>query len=194
MSAPAAVLRGVDLDRIGLDPERCQRHADLLAARMGELRTKVMDVFTPLHGDPGSDPDTMIYSGGFFSDRDRANMNRIRVSKPDQLGEQDWQFEDARLTVMLFRYRARNFPETLEAQDWAAWEADRAKRLAEPADDRALGFDSFERELAAARAACHEEGAKLTLLDTLEDWVKSLHIEPTAESSDEVASETGSLF
>ena len=38
-------------------------------------------------------------------------------------------FDDARLEELLFRYRARNFPESLAAHERERWEAHRAARL-----------------------------------------------------------------
>ncbi len=72
MLAPAATLRGVDQDRIGLDEDRCRANAAVLMKYRDELRVKVMELFLPIPREPGPDPDDTLYSGGFFTDRDRS--------------------------------------------------------------------------------------------------------------------------
>jgi exodeoxyribonuclease-1 len=80
MVAPSAVLRGVDTKRIGLDTDRCQRHADRILASLDSIRPKVMQVFTREFDNAPRDPDLAIYSGGFFGAADRRLMTEIRVS------------------------------------------------------------------------------------------------------------------
>jgi exodeoxyribonuclease-1 len=48
---------------------------------------------------------------------------------PADLAGQRVQFDDARLEELLFRYRARNFADTLNADEAARWEAHRAAQL-----------------------------------------------------------------
>ena len=48
---------------------------------------------------------------------------------PQQLGSAHPAFDDGRLPELLFRYRARNFPEQLTDEEAARWEAHRAERL-----------------------------------------------------------------
>jgi exodeoxyribonuclease-1 len=40
---------------------------------------------------------------------------------PEQLAKADFSYTDPRLPEMLFRYRARNYPDTLSAQDRLRW-------------------------------------------------------------------------
>ena len=48
------------------------------------------------------------------------------------LGEQEMQFEDGRLQEMLFRYRARNYPDSLIGEEMERWEEFRSQRLMHP--------------------------------------------------------------
>ena len=68
MIAPAATLKDVDCQRIGLDPQRCFENAEKLIRVLPQIRNKVMDVFKPYPPGADTDPDQMIYSGGFFSE------------------------------------------------------------------------------------------------------------------------------
>ena len=144
MVAPAAVLRGVDTDRIGLDPERCRRHAEMLGPHGAALRSRIAEVFAS-RGDGAAsaeDPDGMLY-GGFFSTSDRHQMNKILGIDPRELGGYQWSFQDQRLPEMLFRYRARNYPDSLSTSEHDAWEKDRIARLLNPTLDGALSFAEF---------------------------------------------------
>jgi len=174
MVAPDAVLQGVDLDRIGLDPERCGRHARALADALPAVRMKVMDVYAPTPFETSPDVDAALYSGGFFSRRDRAAMDRVLATPPERLGETAWSFEDSRLPKLLFRYRARNWPDTLNVTEAERWEAQRRRRLLEPGMPGQLGVAGFRQELAEARQASLADGPANAILDQLEAWLLEL--------------------
>ncbi len=61
----------------------------------------------------------MLYAGGFFSDSDRRVMDRLRKCSAEDLGAATFPFEDPRLAQMLFRNRARNYPEMLIEEESA---------------------------------------------------------------------------
>ena len=170
MVAPAATLKDVDCRRIGLDPGRCFDNAAKLAEVLPQVRNKVMDVFRPYPPVAGSDPDLMIYTGDFFSAHDRQLMNRIRDTAPEMLARQEWPFKDARLEEMLFRYRARNYPGTLSADENRRWQKQRLARLDRPADDRQLTPETYRLEIIAARQAHANDARALNILDQLEAW------------------------
>lgn len=174
MLAPAAVLRGVDLDRIGLDEERCAVHARLIRSQLPAIRRKVTEVFDTPYPDPSADPDLMLYSGGFFTDRDRATLARIRAMPPEGLGDEPWSFDDARLAEMLFRYRARNWPERLRPQEADRWRRQCRERLTRADPSGRLTFDAFHEELRQAREATRGDTGAQPLLDQLEAWAGQL--------------------
>lgn len=130
--APLSVIRQEDAERLQLDLSRCLTHARQIQ-QASDLPTKLAEVFQREYSNDQDDPDLMIYSGGFFSRNDKAAMQRIRQSKPEQLATLQINFEDARLEQMLFRYRARNYPETLSASETQQW---RAHCIARLNDDR----------------------------------------------------------
>lgn len=174
MIAPAATLKGTDCKRIGLDPERCFKNAEKLRPAIQEVRDKLLDVFAPQPFAPDGDTDHMLYSGGFFPDQDRALMTKIRHGTPADLAQQKWPFTDPRLPEMLFRYRARNFPDSLTIDENQRWQAERLDRLYQPADPRQLNPETFATEILAARQASTGSVDKVThaqhILDQLEAW------------------------
>ena len=174
MLAPAATLRDADTGRIRLDSQRCLAHANRLLSAIDSVRAKVIEVFSrPIddsHAASGQDPDQMLYSGGFFSARDKFLMRKILETPAQDLAGQSWDFKDTRLPLMLFRYRARNYPDTLSSQESEAWDRDRIKRLITPADEQQFTFDMFRAALAGCRIAHAGNGDKQRILDRLESW------------------------
>ena len=76
------------------------------------------------------DVDEDLY-GGFVSHTDRGRLQRLRELTPEQLAAKRTGFDDARLEEIVFRYRARNFPDTLSGDERARWEQHRAARHAQ---------------------------------------------------------------
>ncbi|MGH8033883.1 MAG: exodeoxyribonuclease I [Lysobacterales bacterium] len=181
MLAPAATLREVDTDRIQLDPARCQAHAVLLQQALPEVRRKVLEVFSHPYEDDGegsgTDPDQMLYSGGFFTPGDRHLMRKVLAVSPPELAGHAWGFSDRRLPLMLFRFRARNYPETLTSQERETWDQDRSRRLVAAADARQLSFASFRSVISELRRSRAGDERDLGILDQLEAWVQQTGLE-----------------
>src|SRR5699024_383351 len=119
--APIEVLRGVDTLRICLDPDRCLRHLDLIRASAG-LADRVRHAFAArsVNRTDRQDPELSIYSG-FPSPADKRRCGRVRGTPSQQLGSTDFGFDDPRYRELLFRYRARNWPEMLTPDERDQW-------------------------------------------------------------------------
>ena len=120
--APLSVITAEDAERLELDLGSCEAHLNRIQAVAGpKLKEKLSAVFSREFSEAITDPDLMIYSGGFFNHKDKSTMQTIRELSPTELAEFDAEFVDRRLPEMLFRYQARNYPETLSQtamQDW----------------------------------------------------------------------------
>jgi exodeoxyribonuclease-1 len=173
MLAPIGTLKGVDTDRIKLDPERCKQNARLIMASLDVIRDKVIEAFAaPREGfDDGTDPDRMLYSGGFFSPADRHLMKKMLMVPADQLGGHLWSFQDKRLPLMLFRYRARNYPETLSMEEARSWEQDRRIRLVEATDPDYFTLGDYKNAVRELREQRKDEPESQRILDQLDAWV-----------------------
>ena len=110
----------------GVDMAAVQRHAVLCGAApdMGAIWQAVFE--RPAQA--ASDVDADLY-GGFIGNADRAVLNRLRGLSPEQLAESQPSFADPRLKDLLFRYRARNFPASLNPAESQQWQALCATRL-----------------------------------------------------------------
>jgi len=94
-----------------------------------------------------NNPDRMLYSGGFFSNKDKSTMEQVRACSPQQLAEQAFSFEDSRLPEMLFRYRARNYPQTLNEDEMAQWQDYRFQYLTDPEFDASICMEEFQQQI-----------------------------------------------
>ena len=119
--APTSTLTGDAAKRLQIDLITGMRNRQALLHARKAIQQKIEKIFEPREFEPVTDPDLMIYAGGFFIDTDKALMNTIHDTDPQELGTQSWIFSDKRLPEMLFRYRARNYPETLSADEQAQW-------------------------------------------------------------------------
>lgn len=68
------------------------------------------------------DPDEDLY-GGFISNRDRDVFDEAHCVAPGELATLSARLQEPKTRALLFRYRARNFPETLSAAEQAEWKA-----------------------------------------------------------------------
>jgi len=137
--APLATLDAHAVKQWRIDLAACERHRDKILAD-ATLPDKLRRVFTEPEHTESTDPDHMLYSGGFFSDQDRRLMDDIRHSPPDSLHALSLPFQDPRLSEMLFRYRARNHPDTLDTSEQARWQAWCAEQLT--TNPNGIGLDA----------------------------------------------------
>jgi exodeoxyribonuclease-1 len=164
--APLSVLKGADHGRLGLDMEAVERHlatlrqADGLAEKLRRIYGKAGDM------PPAEDPELGLY-GAFLPDADRRLLTQVRATPPDQLGTRAFPFRDPRYPELLFRYRARNWPDTLTVQEHERWEAFRTARLTRKGPLTTLTLEEYQLELTTLRAL---PGAPVPLLDELEAW------------------------
>ena len=163
-------LREADFARLSIDRAKSEARAQVLRDAGPELAEKVRRVYavTRARGASG-DVDGSIYDG-FIGDGDKRKFAAVRSLPPNALATHAFDFKDARMNELLFRYRARNWPETLDANDRVRWDDYRRQRLTRDAELSEYSFESFFAEIAAFRTAHAAHGAKLALLDALEDW------------------------
>ncbi|WP_312120132.1 exodeoxyribonuclease I [Kosakonia cowanii] len=122
--AQANTLRPEDAERLGIDRQRCLDNLQILRDHP-QVREKVLAIFAEAEPFvPSENVDAQIYNG-FFSDADRAAMKILLETEPRNLPALDITFADARIEKLLFNYRARNFPGTLDEEEQQRWLAHR---------------------------------------------------------------------
>src|SRR5690606_10293305 len=173
MLVPWAHLRAPDFERLGIDPDQVLARAERLRAHGPELAEKARQVYAGAREGGQDDVDASLYSG-FCGDGDRRLCTQVRATAPAELGSRVFDFRDPRLPELLFRYRARNWPETLTPEERGRWDDYRRRRLQADSGLSEYTFDTFFAEIATLRATHAGDGQRLVLLDQLEAWVRAL--------------------
>lgn len=167
--APLSVLKGVDLDRLGLNYAACKDHLAAIKAASAGLSAKVAKVFDQPFDDGNDDVDEMIYSG-FFSYQDKAELEAYRQAAATEIPWGQSGLKDPRADELLKRYKARNFPESLNNEELADWQLSITQRLEQRyGEDLSAWFEALE----LARNT-HPESRNQEILDELEQYVYGL--------------------
>lgn len=117
---PALAQRwGIDLDQAAQHAERARALPDL---------SGIWPAVFARPPEPAPDVDQDLY-GGFVGAGDRRVLNDVRTWTPERLAQARLAFDDPRLDELVWRYRARNFPGSLSAEESERWEAHRAACL-----------------------------------------------------------------
>jgi exodeoxyribonuclease-1 len=174
--APVETLRGVDTIRIALDPDRCLQNLELIRASDG-LAARVRDAFAARAGTRTGrdDPELAIYAG-FPSPADRRRFDKVRATPPDRLGATDFGFDDPRYAELLFRYRARNWPDTLDTAERERWRGFVRDKLTLDRDTTTLTLQDYRTTIERLRTE-NPPGSAQALLDQLQSWGETVAAE-----------------
>ena len=149
--------------RWGIDLAAIHRHAETARA-LPDLSALWRRVYQREAGEP-QDVDQNLY-GGFVSNNDRKVLQKMRRLSAEQLSGEMALFEDPQLAELLFRYRARNFPDTLSGDEAKRWKAWCQNRLIQ-------SWPAFQQELAELQAGELADGQR-SLLQQVADYAASL--------------------
>jgi len=116
---PLSVLDDESAERLQIDKVKALKHLDILKDLT--IGDKIAAAMQPSERDAQPDIDASLYSGGFFSDNDRRKFAHLRSLSATDLQQYTELFDDNRIDEMLFRYRARNWPDTLESSEHQRW-------------------------------------------------------------------------
>jgi exodeoxyribonuclease-1 len=170
MLAPESMLTAEVAARCGIDHAACRANRErLLAAR--DLPERLAAVYAPAAAPPEPrDPEADLYGGSFLGDADRRLADRVRAADAATLARSTFAFADPRLPELLFRYRARNFPASLSADERTRWREHCTARLHGEPVGGLLNCSAYRRAIVEARAAHAGDAAKQALLDRLEAY------------------------
>ena len=162
--------------RLEMDVDKCLQHRDLILEHIDDFAAKTSAIFSQSDFPVNNDPDTQLYSGGFFNREDSARIDTIRNTPVKELAELHFNFDDPRLEEMLFRYRARNHPETLNDNEREQWQAYREEKLENPAVSHRT-LNQFMAEIETIQQAPDTIGRQLALLEELLDYANTIKMQ-----------------
>ncbi|EAB5472343.1 exodeoxyribonuclease I [Salmonella enterica subsp. enterica] len=158
--AQANTLRPEDADRLGINRQHCLDNLKVLR-ETPQVRDNVVAIFAEAEPFAASDNvDAQLYDG-FFSDADRAAMKIVLETEPRNLPALDITFVDKRIEKLLFNYRARNFPGTLDDAEQQRWLEHRRQVLTPEF------LQQYANELQMLSQQYAEDKTKLGLLKSL---------------------------
>jgi len=176
-------LRDQDFQRLGMDRAAIEARAAALRAAPG-LAERVRGLYATRPERPPADPDMALYDG-FPDPRDRRLAETVAATPPSALAALEHQFHDPRYRELLFRYRARNWPDTLDAAERARWDDYRLRRLSQGTELSEFDLPGYFAEIRALRTKHPEPGPTQIVLDALEAWGHAIAAGlPTATRSD----------
>ncbi len=168
--APLGVLDKASQQRLDIDLDLCHQRAKDLQPQLKNIANQLRQVYLNHQFPAVNNPDHALYSGGFFSPADKKQMAQVRDLSWQQLATQQFHFQDQRLDELLFRYRARNAPETLSAAEKAAWQDHKRQQFFEPDSGSSLLYKDYQEQVQRLKQA----GQNPELLQQIERWVEQL--------------------
>lgn len=164
--APLVTLKPEQAERLHLDVGSCLAHAEMLKARMDSIAPTLQLVFGEQAFDSVSDSEQGLYDG-FVGDQDRRLCDQVLTAGGDDFDGMELPFEDKRLHELLFRYRARHYPDSLNEAERDEWARHCSRRL-EYAADGGLSLDDYFATIEALPAE------QLSMKSALVQWGERL--------------------
>jgi exodeoxyribonuclease-1 len=166
---PMGTITDAARDQWQMDAQAEKRHLEALRSAPG-LAGKLAEVFgAGEQFPPQSDPDRDLY-GGFLSDDDRRRCEQVRRATADELAALHPGFDAPKLEELLFRYRARNWPETLKREERLRWEEFRRERMTEAGAGANIVLDDYRRQLSRLAADASLTPGQRAVVDALIEW------------------------
>lgn len=175
--AMAKSLSAENAERLDIDREQCLENLKFIQNNAQTIADKLYQLSSiPFKHDEQDtvDCDHALYSGGFISNQDRLTCQMVLASQPEQLAALSNEFSDTRLAKLLFRYRARNFPNTLNSEEIQRWQAHRFSRLHDESSNASIGFSEYGLELERLVDEYQHNPAKISLLKDLYLYAEQL--------------------
>lgn len=151
MLLSASMLDEATARRLGIDRAACEAHwqvfRNLTRSEREQLLQKLDALYRASTFAPKNDPEQQLYAG-FFNDHDKRLFAQVRHADAQQLTAADFPFQDPRLPEMLFRYRARNFPDSLSDAERRQWQDFCRWRLTAAEAESSLTLSAFRQRLA----------------------------------------------
>ena len=160
-------------ERLGLDRDQCLANYQALC-NVPDLARKLVEIYNEQRDDVEEDIDHALYSGGFMSDEERRWCNQVLSTAPESLSGLADKTQNAKLRSQLFRYRARNYPQTLTYEEAQKWQRHRQERLSDPSSPTSITLEPYLVQLETLLDEYRDDAVKTSILKDLFDYAKNL--------------------
>ena len=122
------------LEAFGRDEVRQNQHLDVWqhiqeSPAFKQLYRLAVQVLVQTEQALPDDVDFGLYAGNFLSTHDKDLLASLPLMDSEGLSQWTQSFDDPRYDTLLFRYRARNFPQSLTQSEWKLWQKTRREKL-----------------------------------------------------------------
>jgi len=166
--APQNIIDESVADRISLDMDACIRHWQLLSGNI-DFMQRIAEAYGMGGFKPAEDVELALYDG-FLNDIDRPLLEKVRNATPEELSQAKFDFKDKRLPELLFRYRARNWPETLSQEESQKWVQYYHSRIQGEGGDESSLLEKYYDQIAKLRSMREGDNKAQEILDAMVDW------------------------
>ncbi len=177
MISPLSVLNEDSRKRLGIDIHAVNEHSERLR-RSASFSERLGKLFSS-NPAKDNDPELALYDG-FVPRGDQAVMARVRSLDASALASLGQPFQDERLNTLLFRYRARHFPDALTDEEREAWQQWRRQRLIDDPELASIRWPEFQQRINELKGT-HRD--RQDLWTALLDWARTLGL-PTKSEND----------
>ncbi len=163
--ATPKLLDAASAKRLDISIEQCEKNWHLL--QQHDLSSKLEQVFSS-HYEKVTNPERRLYDG-FLDDVDKGLLPEVRRASAAELASNSIHFRDERYQQLLFLYRAKNYPETLNEDERHEWEEIRFQRLTNPSEGF-LTLDAYSAEISELLAQEEISERDRNILWAIEEW------------------------
>lgn len=165
--ATPKLLEDAAAQRLGIDKSQCEVHWRMLKTMnsMDEIGIKLRAMYELDSFERPTDPEQRLYDG-FLGDHDKRLMTELRRLSGEEFSSRNFAFEDERLREMVFRYKARNFSESLSHSELEQWREFVLERLQYGSPDT-LSFEALIQKINGLKDENADHKSRLSILDAL---------------------------
>ncbi|MFC3095834.1 exodeoxyribonuclease I [Alteromonas sediminis] len=158
-------------EQIGLDRHYCLENYKKLKDNPLNM-AKLVALFDTDYDGEEQDVEQSLYSGGFLTQEEKYWCEAVRESSEHQLVNLQNQCQNIRLRTLLYRYRARNFPQTLSHEEAMQWQQHRMARLEDGSGT--MSAQAYLLELENLAETYANQPATLKFLQVLYQYAQNL--------------------
>jgi exodeoxyribonuclease-1 len=172
--APAKTLTPEHAARLNISRDDClKNHAHV--KRIIDITDKLSAIFEEdARQHIETDIDASLYTRGFASAADKHWMTEVKACPPEQLTVWQDRAPNLQYAEQLMRYRARNFPHTLDQSELDKWQAHRKARFTADNKKTCLSISECQAQVAELAEKHAEDGKKMKLLSTITLYIEQL--------------------
>lgn len=153
----------INFEHLQINLKQAQEIHTELNAASDIIIPKLLEIYSKQREFDNSDPDGALYSG-FIDRSDKAKFSKARSSK----GQAELVFNDERLSELYFRYKARNWPESLTPDENSLWQKHKEMRLSP---------EHITEYIAKCDLLLTENPEQSAVLQDLKNWISCILIE-----------------